>query len=160
VLKSKSGAGAVRSEDAVARCIVVNHDGCQFEIGSVDNPCCPLHLVGAVGPLKGPLRIRLGACVLSGGCGRFGKSIPRRTALIHVFWLDLGLNVLAFGDVPRSEWVAENGLAFAIRDRFPVSPGHSLVITRRVGRRRQHGINCVAYITWNVVFAKSKLFGC
>ncbi len=29
-------------------------------------------------------------------------------------------------------WVASNDLAFAIRDAFPVSPGHTLVITRRV----------------------------
>jgi diadenosine tetraphosphate (Ap4A) HIT family hydrolase len=33
---------------------------------------------------------------------------------------------------PLSDWVAENDLAFAIRDAFPVSPGHTLVITRRV----------------------------
>lgn len=46
--------------------------------------------------------------------------------------LDYCFDVLTFGDIPRAEWVAENGLAFAIRDRFPVSPGHSLVITRRV----------------------------
>jgi diadenosine tetraphosphate (Ap4A) HIT family hydrolase len=31
-----------------------------------------------------------------------------------------------------SSWLAANDLAFAIRDRFPVSPGHTLVITRRV----------------------------
>lgn len=37
-----------------------------------------------------------------------------------------------FEEVPDAEWIRENGLAFAIRDRFPVSPGHSLVITRRV----------------------------
>jgi len=36
-----------------------------------------------------------------------------------------------FLEVPASEWVASNGLAFAIRDRYPVSPGHTLVITRR-----------------------------
>ncbi len=27
--------------------------------------------------------------------------------------------------------VAENDLAFAFRDRFPVSPGHTLIVTRR-----------------------------
>ncbi len=32
---------------------------------------------------------------------------------------------------PASEHVAANDLAFAIRDGFPVSPGHTLVITRR-----------------------------
>jgi diadenosine tetraphosphate (Ap4A) HIT family hydrolase len=30
-----------------------------------------------------------------------------------------------------SEWVASNELAFAIRDKFPVSPGHTLVVPRR-----------------------------
>jgi diadenosine tetraphosphate (Ap4A) HIT family hydrolase len=33
--------------------------------------------------------------------------------------------------IPESEWVASNALAFAIRDRYPVSPGHTLVIPRR-----------------------------
>lgn len=37
-----------------------------------------------------------------------------------------------FLEVPRTEWVCSNELAFAIRDRFPVSSGHTLVITRRV----------------------------
>jgi diadenosine tetraphosphate (Ap4A) HIT family hydrolase len=32
---------------------------------------------------------------------------------------------------PPSEWVASNALAFAIRDAFPVSPGHTLIIPRR-----------------------------
>ncbi|MBN1208210.1 MAG: DEAD/DEAH box helicase family protein [Myxococcaceae bacterium] len=33
--------------------------------------------------------------------------------------------------IPESEWVASNTLAFAILDRYPVSPGHTLVIPRR-----------------------------
>ncbi len=37
-----------------------------------------------------------------------------------------------FLSVPESQWVASNALAFAIRDRFPVSPGHTLVIPRRL----------------------------
>ncbi|NQW73474.1 MAG: HIT family protein, partial [Actinobacteria bacterium] len=37
-----------------------------------------------------------------------------------------------FLDVPPEDWIAENESAFAIRDRFPVSPGHALVITRRL----------------------------
>jgi diadenosine tetraphosphate (Ap4A) HIT family hydrolase len=37
-----------------------------------------------------------------------------------------------FTQVPESEWVASNDLAFAIRDNYPVSPGHSLVIPRRI----------------------------
>ncbi|MFP2929821.1 DEAD/DEAH box helicase family protein [Pyxidicoccus sp. 3LG] len=36
-----------------------------------------------------------------------------------------------FLSIPASQWVACNALAFAIRDRFPVSPGHTLVIPRR-----------------------------
>lgn len=41
------------------------------------------------------------------------------------------------GDVAESPffdrpWIAENDLAFAIEDKFPVSPGHALVITKRV----------------------------
>jgi HIT domain len=37
-----------------------------------------------------------------------------------------------FLDRPREEWVASNALAFAIRDAFPVSPGHTLVVPRRL----------------------------
>jgi diadenosine tetraphosphate (Ap4A) HIT family hydrolase len=33
--------------------------------------------------------------------------------------------------IPRAQWVHENALAFAVRDRFPVSHGHTLVIPRR-----------------------------
>lgn len=34
--------------------------------------------------------------------------------------------------IPEAEWLYANSLCFAIYDRFPVSPGHVLVITRRV----------------------------
>lgn len=37
-----------------------------------------------------------------------------------------------FAQVPADDWIACNELAFAIRDGFPASPGHSLVIPRRV----------------------------
>lgn len=37
-----------------------------------------------------------------------------------------------FLSIPESEWVASNERAFAIRDRYPVSPGHTLVIPRRL----------------------------
>ena len=37
-----------------------------------------------------------------------------------------------FLGVPEAEWVCANGLCFAIFDSYPVSPGHVLVITRRV----------------------------
>lgn len=36
-----------------------------------------------------------------------------------------------FLEVPPRVWVASNALAFAIRDAYPVSPGHTLVIPRR-----------------------------
>ena len=37
-----------------------------------------------------------------------------------------------FARIAQSEWVAHNTLAFAFRDAYPVSPGHTLVVTRRV----------------------------
>jgi superfamily II DNA or RNA helicase/diadenosine tetraphosphate (Ap4A) HIT family hydrolase/SOS-response transcriptional repressor LexA len=37
-----------------------------------------------------------------------------------------------FLDVPETAWVCANALAFAFRDRFPVTPGHTLIVTRRV----------------------------
>jgi superfamily II DNA or RNA helicase/diadenosine tetraphosphate (Ap4A) HIT family hydrolase/HKD family nuclease/SOS-response transcriptional repressor LexA len=37
-----------------------------------------------------------------------------------------------FLDIPEAEWVCANDLCFAIFDSYPVSPGHVLVITRRV----------------------------
>jgi diadenosine tetraphosphate (Ap4A) HIT family hydrolase len=37
-----------------------------------------------------------------------------------------------FLDRPPEEWVASNALAFAIRDAFPVSPGHTLIVPRRL----------------------------
>lgn len=40
--------------------------------------------------------------------------------------------VSVFSDIPEARWVAANGLAFAFRDNFPVAPGHTLVVTRRV----------------------------
>jgi len=39
--------------------------------------------------------------------------------------------ISVFLEKPRSEWVAENDLAFAIRDGFPVSPGHTLIVPKR-----------------------------
>ncbi|HEY8465647.1 MAG TPA: HIT family protein [Solirubrobacterales bacterium] len=37
-----------------------------------------------------------------------------------------------FLEIPSDRWLASNELAFAIYDKFPVTPGHALVITRRV----------------------------
>ena len=34
--------------------------------------------------------------------------------------------------IPRDRWLASNHLAFAVLDRFPVSPGHTLIVPRRV----------------------------
>lgn len=36
-----------------------------------------------------------------------------------------------FQEIPPERWMASNDTAFAIRDAFPVSPGHSLVVTKR-----------------------------
>src|SRR4051812_14461943 len=33
--------------------------------------------------------------------------------------------------IEQSAWVASNELAFAVRDEYPVTPGHTLVILRR-----------------------------
>jgi diadenosine tetraphosphate (Ap4A) HIT family hydrolase len=37
-----------------------------------------------------------------------------------------------FLERPPEDWVASNALAFAVPDAFPVSPGHTLVVPRRV----------------------------
>ena len=37
-----------------------------------------------------------------------------------------------FLERPESDWIASNELAFAIRDGYPVSPGHALVVPRRL----------------------------
>ena len=37
-----------------------------------------------------------------------------------------------FLTIPAESWTAHNAHAFSVRDRFPVTPGHTLVITRRV----------------------------
>jgi hypothetical protein len=37
-----------------------------------------------------------------------------------------------FLERPASEWIASNDLAFAIRDAYPASPGHTLVVPRRL----------------------------
>jgi diadenosine tetraphosphate (Ap4A) HIT family hydrolase len=37
-----------------------------------------------------------------------------------------------FLDKPESAWVTHNDLAFAILDGFPVTPGHTLIVPRRL----------------------------
>jgi diadenosine tetraphosphate (Ap4A) HIT family hydrolase len=37
-----------------------------------------------------------------------------------------------FLERPEADWIASNDLAFAIHDSYPVSPGHALVVPRRV----------------------------
>ena len=44
----------------------------------------------------------------------------------------LGPVMSVFLDLDPGDWVGSNELAFAIRDAFPVSPGHTLVIPRRL----------------------------
>ena len=44
----------------------------------------------------------------------------------------LSCRLSVFREIPEASWVAANDLAFAFRDRFPVSRGHTLVVTRRV----------------------------
>lgn len=37
-----------------------------------------------------------------------------------------------FFDIPQAEWIAANRSAFAIWDGYPVSPGHALIVSRRL----------------------------
>jgi diadenosine tetraphosphate (Ap4A) HIT family hydrolase len=37
-----------------------------------------------------------------------------------------------FSSRPKSDWVASNELAFAIRDGYPVTPGHTLIVPHRL----------------------------
>jgi diadenosine tetraphosphate (Ap4A) HIT family hydrolase len=37
-----------------------------------------------------------------------------------------------FLDIPTSAWLAANERCFAVADRYPVSPGHTLLVTRRL----------------------------
>lgn len=36
-----------------------------------------------------------------------------------------------FAQIPSSAWLASNELAFAVRDQYPVSPGHTLIVLKR-----------------------------
>ena len=36
-----------------------------------------------------------------------------------------------FSLIPPTDYVASNDLAYAIRDQYPVSPGHTLIIPKR-----------------------------
>ena len=47
-------------------------------------------------------------------------------------WLHIVSTDSAFLSIAPSEWVASNDLAFAVRDRFPDSKGHTLVILKRL----------------------------
>lgn len=42
-----------------------------------------------------------------------------------------GSRLSVFSEIPSTEWIASNRSAFAIHDRFPVTEGHALVISRR-----------------------------
>ncbi len=37
-----------------------------------------------------------------------------------------------FSEIPQTEWIASNDVGFAIFDRFPVTEGHTLIISHRV----------------------------
>ncbi|OBA95582.1 restriction endonuclease subunit R [Mycolicibacterium fortuitum] len=37
-----------------------------------------------------------------------------------------------FFDIPQAEWIAANRSAFAVWDGYPVSPGHALIVSRRL----------------------------
>jgi diadenosine tetraphosphate (Ap4A) HIT family hydrolase len=37
-----------------------------------------------------------------------------------------------FLELPRSSWLASNELCFAVPDRYPVSPGHTLLVPHRL----------------------------
>src|SRR5688572_26151292 len=37
-----------------------------------------------------------------------------------------------FLEIPSSEWLAANRSAFAVSDRYPVTPGHALIVPRRL----------------------------
>ena len=37
-----------------------------------------------------------------------------------------------FSQIPQTEWIASNDFGFAIFDRFPVTEGHTLIISHRV----------------------------
>lgn len=40
--------------------------------------------------------------------------------------------VSPFLQIPQSDWISSNELAFAIWDGYPVSPGHALIVPHRV----------------------------
>lgn len=42
-----------------------------------------------------------------------------------------GSPVSPFDSIPSADYVATSEFAYAVRDRYPVSPGHTLVVTRR-----------------------------
>lgn len=41
------------------------------------------------------------------------------------------MNHSPFLEIDRSFWLASNDLAFAVLDKYPVSPGHTLIIPKR-----------------------------
>jgi diadenosine tetraphosphate (Ap4A) HIT family hydrolase len=42
------------------------------------------------------------------------------------------LNQSPFLQIPQSDWIHSNDLAFAVWDGYPVAPGHSLIIPKRL----------------------------
>lgn len=60
-----------------------------------------------------------------------GSSASEGAAAQHAGYAAFNSMPSPFLLIPETAWVAQNDLAFAVRDRYPVSPGHTLVITKR-----------------------------
>ena len=73
------------------------------------------------------LNLSLPERTLRGGTGVTGPQ-ARRPANADTETADIS----PFLERPATEWIASNDLAFAIPDPFPVSPGHTLVVTKRL----------------------------
>ncbi len=65
--------------------------------------------------------------------GRYSPTAPMHQALWHDHDMPRKpLMTSPFLQLPQDMHVASNALAFAIRDGFPVSPGHTLIVPRRL----------------------------
>ena len=64
------------------------------------------------------------------------QTVCTRCTRLSPLWLEYPAGrmpvISPFLEMPRSAWVAENALAFALRDGSPVSPGHTLVVPKRL----------------------------
>ena len=58
-----------------------------------------------------------------------------------------------FGTIPRADVLANDDLFIVIHDKFPVSPGHALIIARRKGQlfqqlTQQERIRLLFWVEW------------